>query len=528
MTATKQTTAFDGALATARDFSTEGLKVAANSARTGFVKLRTSSLATKARSSAQKGWSRFQDTRNQPIGKVLPMNLFKGTADPSNTEKKTEENNSAESSNIVTLQVDNAAQEKPESQLVQPNPDDAPQADYKDGLSEPDAEFHKPDGIASYLPTAVIVAGLATLCILTVLTTGPVDETPAENKLAVAKAPSPLPVAEIGPATITETGAEAATETVSAEADSTQTRIVVKPVQLAATVAPPVIFKDASPDKTAPKVVEKGNVSETGFPVPSNGKADETVNFSSDEVSPARQGADVIASQPSQISAGSDAEPQPVNQVAAIPEKAAPDAKTTVELQLLQGENERLKEMMAALESETLHLNSELLQLELSLAEANDKVEPRQVVETRTVYNFVNVPLGGGVTADSSPQYEASSGGNYVNNSYVNNQYPSNDQYNSGGQEGYLNPALVADMPPPEMGWSPDGQLMPPNHELYRDDGNYANGAPDPYFDQRAYNMQEPGYGVQSDELLYGDGADIQYGPAGQPVDLRSFPPVNN
>lgn len=69
------------------------------------------------------------------------------------------------------------------------------------------------------------------------------------------------------------------------------------------------------------------------------------------------------------------------------------------QLSILTIENEKLKQALALsineaefLKDETLSLNEELLQLELALASANNAA--KSSTDVKTVYNFVNVPVG--------------------------------------------------------------------------------------------------------------------------------------
>lgn len=399
---------------------------------------------------------------------------------------------------------------------------------------------------SSLLPTAVIVAGLAALSILAVLTAGPEvqSESPGTNQQASV---------DLAPAAV-ETAVE--------------TKAKSKPEQLAAAVSP-VIFETGpeEPQKVPESGQESGQESGPKTDKPS-GASTPLVNEPAGSPNAAKLSS-VIEQPPQPVQsdklarAAVDPEPttpQPMPRVtestvarvpadkAQAPSVKLPEAISTEtqpktelvekkvaeveqkseQIKILEGENERLKEMMVALENETLNLNSELLKLELSLAEASEMAQPRQVVETKTIYNFVNVPLGGDIDGngaaptddsyippplDNPPSLAAPP----VDNSYVDNSLGS-DPYRNQNQ---LDPMTVADMPAPEMGFSPDGQFAPPPHELYRE-----NPPADPYFDQNSY-FQQPGQVMGSDEQLYGNGADLQHGIAPQPVDLRGYPPVN-
>ena len=71
------------------------------------------------------------------------------------------------------------------------------------------------------------------------------------------------------------------------------------------------------------------------------------------------------------------------------------------EIEWLHIQNGSLRQEVDALDNETTELNAELLELELAVSALESKAAP--TVETRTVYNFVNVPLGGSVDQTASP-----------------------------------------------------------------------------------------------------------------------------
>lgn len=81
-----------------------------------------------------------------------------------------------------------------------------------------------------------------------------------------------------------------------------------------------------------------------------------------------------------------------------------------VEIDWLIGQNTDLRQEIESLSSETLNLNQELLGLELQIASLEADASP----ETRTVYNYVNVPIGsdftstlqGNNTASTRPETE--------------------------------------------------------------------------------------------------------------------------
>ena len=74
------------------------------------------------------------------------------------------------------------------------------------------------------------------------------------------------------------------------------------------------------------------------------------------------------------------------------------------EIEWLHIQNNSLQKEVQSLDSETTKLNSELLKLELAVTALESKPKPE--VETRTVYNFVNVPVGGSVEQTDYPSPE--------------------------------------------------------------------------------------------------------------------------
>lgn len=99
------------------------------------------------------------------------------------------------------------------------------------------------------------------------------------------------------------------------------------------------------------------------------------------------------------------------------------------EIEWLNSQNVALTEKVDMLSSETLKLNRDLLGLELELAQT----EP--TIETRTVYNFVNVPIGGGAVAENVQSY--SEPVVYEEDtSYAQDQYMQEQDY-AEGQEAY-------------------------------------------------------------------------------------------
>ena len=69
----------------------------------------------------------------------------------------------------------------------------------------------------------------------------------------------------------------------------------------------------------------------------------------------------------------------------------------------LARENSSLASENTALIEETVGLNRELLDLEVKVVELQDKVDSFVTIETRVVYNFVNVPIG----SDPNDGYDA-------------------------------------------------------------------------------------------------------------------------
>lgn len=73
------------------------------------------------------------------------------------------------------------------------------------------------------------------------------------------------------------------------------------------------------------------------------------------------------------------------------------------QISLLKSQNNELQSKVVTLESETLGLNSELLALEIELATQTENAQ--QTAEIKTIYNFVNVPIGGQINADEQTSY---------------------------------------------------------------------------------------------------------------------------
>ena len=105
------------------------------------------------------------------------------------------------------------------------------------------------------------------------------------------------------------------------------------------------------------------------------------------------------------------------------------------EIDWLHTQNEALQREVESLDSETTELNAELLELELAVAAREAKAKPK--IETRTVYNFVNIPLGGSV---EQTDYQASeSVDNYSgeNVDYNNEEYYREENVNYDNEEYY-------------------------------------------------------------------------------------------
>lgn len=100
------------------------------------------------------------------------------------------------------------------------------------------------------------------------------------------------------------------------------------------------------------------------------------------------------------------------------------------EIEQLRAVNASLLQEIELLSIETTDLNYDLLQLELVIAENKAKENGQQIVETRTVYNFVNVPIGTHVQNSGAQSYvneqQYSEDESYA---VVDNYYEDIDQY---------------------------------------------------------------------------------------------------
>lgn len=105
-------------------------------------------------------------------------------------------------------------------------------------------------------------------------------------------------------------------------------------------------------------------------------------------------------------------------------------------LSTLQLENDEMQNVIAlmrqeseTLKQETLRLNEELLQLELNLAASNEAVN--EPVEVQTVYNYVNLPIGGSSTTQGTESQDDS------NYSQAESDYAQGDNPDAVDQEEY-------------------------------------------------------------------------------------------
>lgn len=482
MTANKPITAIEDSLVKLRS---GGAKVSASIAQLTQSRSMTS-LHPKGgwRDFSKRCWLGFQESRSKPVGELIPDSvrhlrlsavgqLFNNNTAPADQQqhRPVVYESVVNEPGVYEPVVNEPFLDNP----IVNEPIVCEPVVYENGYAgeEPIGE----PAAGSALPMAIIVAGLGGLTILAILQNGPSDDG-ATALAALGNETSVSQVATLEPSNgAMSVPTPPTANRVQSNANPDIGPDVSQPMQLAATMAP-VVF-------------------ETGAD-PKNTKLDPPP-------APFQGAAASIASQPTGT-------PQ------------APTLEEVAAMQMLKGENKRLKEMMAALEYETLSLNSELLKLELSLsqAEKNKTGEPEPVIETRTVYNFVNVPVGGAVELNESPAQYTESYNNNSQASYVDNTYRnSEDPYLQSASD----PAFIAELPAPEMGFSSGGQFMPSNAQLYPNPHNSAEFRPDPYMDQNGY-MQPPGFFEQTDQQLYGSGADIQYGPANQSMDARRYPPV--
>ena len=109
------------------------------------------------------------------------------------------------------------------------------------------------------------------------------------------------------------------------------------------------------------------------------------------------------------------------------------------EIGMLQRLNDALQMEVDSLNDETVELNDELLKLGMTMDALKSASEP--VVETRTVYNFVTVPIGSSVGQDRSDTNAAE---NRINSNepigdsdqQINDDPPSQESYNNSPFKG--------------------------------------------------------------------------------------------
>ena len=109
------------------------------------------------------------------------------------------------------------------------------------------------------------------------------------------------------------------------------------------------------------------------------------------------------------------------------------------EIGMLQRLNDTLQMEVDSLNDETVELNDELLKLGMRMDALKSASEP--VVETRTVYNFVTVPIGSSVGQDRS---KTNAGENRINSNeptgdsdqQINDDPPSQESYNNSPFKG--------------------------------------------------------------------------------------------
>lgn len=151
------------------------------------------------------------------------------------------------------------------------------------------------------------------------------------------------------------------------------------------------------------------------------------------------------------------------------------------EIEWLNDQNATLTEKVGMLNSETLKLNKELLGLELELAQS------QPTVETRTIYNFVNVPIGGGDASANNVQSYSEPVVYEDNSSYAEDEFLPNGNLEYREAYGYPeDPEPVYD---PETGLYLSPEMLGDGQRFYDDQR--------PNDDQQPYDTQQFDSGAQ-------------------------------
>ncbi|MFK7894159.1 MAG: hypothetical protein AB8B63_25315 [Granulosicoccus sp.] len=443
---------------------------------------KTSVLGNVVRQKIGPAWEKFQDSRDKPISDIFPDGLL-GRFSRSANSVANRLGLRRKASESIGEQVEVAKDSK--ALIALSNERALVALENEDNLNNKAA-------LAERLPLIVIVGGFSSLCILAILTTGATQQV-SDSTLASSSSSQQIAYSE-------PPARQAVAQSVSPA-----------PVQQLAASVSPVVFEASGNTATAGSRAALPSKSEKARMLRMLERENALLKQKMAEL--IERNVPLMPAVPQQPAVVA---PRAQNSVATV------DGDVVQLLESLQGENANLKQKMTELESETLSLNSELLQLELSLADASRR-------EERTVYNFVNVPLGGEAAVAVQPEPQQ-----FRPPQYVNNELYSNNSYSQDVMS-------VPDLPPPEMAWDYGNDSSSPNTQMYQDQQVFMNGRPDPYFDpQRQMYYHDsaapPPPGLGNDQQLYGAGADMQYGPNGVPAppmvpgpprDLRGFPPVN-
>ena len=163
------------------------------------------------------------------------------------------------------------------------------------------------------------------------------------------------------------------------------------------------------------------------------------------------------------------------------------------EIEQLRALNVSLHEEVDKLGAETTDLNYELLQLELALAEK--EASEQALVETRTVYNFVNVPTGSNVqdfgnTEDSNYTYsneQQSLNEQYYDESEQYYEEPIPIEWDSNGQPVAFADAYTSEEP---IEWDSNGQPVE-YAEAYSDEATLEGGVYSEYENEQYYDPND-------------------------------------
>ena len=268
--------------------------------------------------------------------------------------------------------------------------------------------------------TAAVLAALTTLILLEIF--GPLPSTKGTNSQDSAALDDSMNELDSARSTVlqpAENREVAASSEDLATLEPAQDVAEAKPVLTNVIEAQPAQADVSEPEPAQPDVNEV-QPAQADVPEPELAQPDviEAQPAQADAPEPELAQTDVIEAQPAQadVSEPEPAQPdvieaRPAQADMPEPEPAQPDvieaqlaqADEAEELQIadeyleeideLRNYNMSLQERLAEARAETLDLNTELLRLEL--ARSAQVAEAEAAVETRTVYNFTNIPAGG-------------------------------------------------------------------------------------------------------------------------------------